>query len=139
MATIQVDIVSAEQLIFEGKATFVALPGSQGELGIYPKHSPLISSIKEGSVRVHLAENQKQEVVFVQGGILEVQPDRVTVLADTAIRAQDLDEAKALKAKKQAQDAILDKDGSVDYALAHAELSVAIAKLNAIKHLRKPY
>ncbi len=139
MATIQVDIVSAEKLLFEGQAKFVSLPGSQGELGIYPKHSPLITSINVGSVRVHLADKDHQEVIFVQGGILEVQPNRVTVLADTAIRAQDIDEEKAIKAKKSAQEAMTNKGSSIDYATAQAELAVAIAKLGAIRHLRKSY
>ncbi|MFN7834758.1 MAG: F0F1 ATP synthase subunit epsilon [Burkholderiaceae bacterium] len=136
MSTLQVDVVSAEQSIFEGLAEFVSLPGEMGELGIYPKHTPLITRIRPGSVRIRLA-NGKEELVFVQGGVLEVQPDRVTVLADTAIRGADLDEAKATEAKRRAQEALSDKARDIDYARAQAELAVAIAQLAAIQHLRK--
>ena len=106
MATIHVDVVSAEQSIFSGEAKFVALPGENGELGILPRHTPLITRIKPGAVRIERADNGQEEFVFVAGGILEVQPDRVTVLADTAIRGHDLDEAKALEAKRVAEEAM---------------------------------
>lgn len=137
MTTIHVDVVSAEESIFEGEAEFVALPGEQGELGIYPRHTPLITRIKPGTVRMKIAGQAEDEVVFVNGGILEVQPNRVTVLADTAIRATDLDEAKAAEAKRLAEEAMVNKAGDVDYAAAQAELASAIAQLAAIKRLRK--
>jgi F-type H+-transporting ATPase subunit epsilon len=104
MATLQVDVVSAEESIFSGEATFVALPGEEGELGIYPRHTPLITRIKPGAVRIQRVDNKEEEFVFVAGGILEIQPGSVTVLADTAIRGKDLDEAKAAEAKEQAED-----------------------------------
>lgn len=137
MSTIQVDVVSAEESIFEGEAEFVALPGEQGELGIYPRHTPLITRIKPGTVRMKLVGQAEDEVVFVNGGILEVQPNKVTVLADTAIRAADLDEAKAAEAKRQAEEAMANQASDVDYATAQAELASAIAQLAAIKRLRK--
>ena len=133
--TIQVDVVSAEEQIFSGQAEFVALPGEAGELGIYPKHTPLITRIKPGAVRIQTAEGG-EEFVFVAGGILEVQPNGVTVLADTAIRGGDLDEAKALEAKKQAEELMLNKESKIDYAKAQAEMAAAIAQLAAIQKLR---
>ncbi len=135
--TIHVDVVSAEQLIFSGEAEFVALPGESGELGIYPKHTPLITRIKPGAVRIKVSGKDEDEFVFVAGGILEVQPNGVTVLADTAIRGEDLDEAKAAEAKKKAEEALLNKDAKLDYAKAQAELSAAIAQLAAIQKLRQ--
>ena len=137
MSTIQVDVVSAEELIYSGEVEFVALPGEQGELGIYPKHTPLITRIKPGTVRMKIAGQSEDEVVFVNGGILEVQPNRVTVLADTAVRAADLDEAKATEAKRLAEEAMANHGSDVDYAQAQAELASAIAQLSAIKRLRK--
>lgn len=137
MSTIQVDVVSAEESIFEGEAEFVALPGEQGELGIYPRHTPLITRIKPGTVRMKLVGQSEDEVVFVNGGILEVQPNKVTVLADTAVRASDLDEAKAAEAKRLAEEAMANQASDVDYAQAQAELASAIAQLAAIKRLRK--
>jgi F-type H+-transporting ATPase subunit epsilon len=137
VSTIHVDVVSAEESIFEGEAEFVALPGEVGELGIYPKHTPLITRIKPGSVRVKLAGQAQEELIFVNGGILEVQPNRVTVLADTAIRGKDLDEAKAAEAKRLAQEALANKSSDIDYAKAQAELSIAMAQLAAIQKLRK--
>jgi F-type H+-transporting ATPase subunit epsilon len=134
--TIHVDVVSAEHLIFSGEAEFVALPGEAGELGIYPKHTPLITRVKPGAVRIQVAGKSEEEFVFVAGGILEVQPNRVTVLADTAIRGADLDEAKALEAKKQAEELMQNKDATMDYAKAQAELATAIAQLAAIARLR---
>lgn len=134
--TIHVDVVSAEELIFSGEAEFVALPGEAGELGIYPKHTPLITRIKPGAVRIKITGQAEDEFVFVAGGLLEVQPDAVTVLADTAIRGKDLDEAKANEAKKMAEEALVNKDSKIDYAQAQAELAVAIAQLAAIHKLR---
>ncbi len=133
--TMQVDVVSAEEQIFSGQAEFVALPGEAGELGIYPKHTPLITRIRPGAVRIQVAGGG-EEFVFVAGGILEVQPNGVTVLADTAIRGGDLDEAKALEAKKQAEELMLNKESKIDYAKAQAEMAAAIAQLAAIQKLR---
>ena len=135
--TIHVDVVSAEELIFSGEAEFVALPGESGELGIYPKHTPLITRIKPGAVRIKVAGSDVEEFVFVAGGILEVQPNGVTVLADTAIRGHDLDEAKALAAKKLAEESMVNKESKIDYATAQAELATAIAQLAAIAKLRQ--
>ena len=134
--TIHVDVVSAEDLIFSGEAEFVALPGEAGELGIYPKHTPLITRVKPGAVRIQVAGRSEEEFVFVAGGILEVQPNRVTVLADTAIRGADLDEAKATEAKKRAEELMQSKEATIDYAKAQAELAAAIAQLAAIAKLR---
>jgi F-type H+-transporting ATPase subunit epsilon len=135
--TIQVDVVSAEEQIFSGEAEFVALPGEAGELGIYPKHTPLITRIRPGAVRIKVAGQAEDEFVFVAGGILEVQPNAVTVLADTAIRGGDLDEAKAAEAKKQAEEALVNRESKIDYATAQAELAVAVAQLAAIQKLRQ--
>lgn len=134
--TIHVDVVSAEALIFSGEAEFVALPGEAGELGIYPRHTPLITRIRPGAVRIKVVGRDEEEFVFVAGGILEVQPNAVTVLADTAIRGHDLDEAKALEAKKMAEELMVNKDSKIDYAKAQAELATAIAQLAAIARLR---
>ena len=134
--TIHVDVVSAEELIFSGEAEFVALPGESGELGIYPMHTPLITRIRPGAVRIKVAGRSDEEFVFVAGGILEVQPKGVTVLADTAIRGADLDEAKAEDAKRKAEELMLSKDTQIDYAKAQAELAAAIAQLAAIARLR---
>jgi F-type H+-transporting ATPase subunit epsilon len=137
MATIHVDVVSAEEHIFSGEAQFVVLPGEEGELGIYPRHTPLLTRIRPGTVRVKPANGGEEELVFVSGGILEVQPDMVTVLADTAIRGHDLDEAKATEAKRAAEEALQNRTGDVDYARASGELAVAMAQLAAIGKLRK--
>jgi F-type H+-transporting ATPase subunit epsilon len=137
MSTIHVDVVSAEESIFEGEAEFIALPGEQGELGIYPRHTPLITRIKPGTVRIKIAGQAQEEVVFVNGGVLEVQPNSVTVLADTALRGSDLDEAKATEAKRLAEEALANRSAEIDYAQAQAELASAIAQLQAIKRLRK--
>ena len=134
--TIHVDVVSAEVSIFEGEAEFVALPGESGELGIYPQHTPLITRIRPGAVRIKQADGDKEEFVFVAGGILEVQPNRVTVLADTAIRGADLDEAKAEQAKREAEEALANRTADIDYAKAQAELAAAIAQIAAIRKLR---
>jgi F-type H+-transporting ATPase subunit epsilon len=135
--TIHVDVVSAEMQIFSGEAEFVALPGESGELGIYPRHTPLITRIKPGTVRIKIPGKDEMELVFVAGGILEVQPNMVTVLADTAIRGSDLDEAKATEAKRLAEEALVNRESKIDYAAAQAELSVAIAQLAAIQRLRQ--
>ncbi|MGA2552085.1 MAG: F0F1 ATP synthase subunit epsilon [Burkholderiaceae bacterium] len=136
MSTIHVDVVSAEQSIFSGEAEFVALPGEEGELGIFPRHTPLITRIRPGAVRIRIPNQSEEEFVFVAGGILEVQPHVVTVLSDTAIRGQDLDEAKAAEAKRLAEEALTNKEGHLDLAKAQAELAVAIAQLAAIQKLR---
>ncbi|MFC5552144.1 F0F1 ATP synthase subunit epsilon [Massilia aerilata] len=134
--TIHVDVVSAEEQIFSGEAEFVALPGESGELGIYPMHTPLITRIRPGAVRIKVPGQTEDEFVFVAGGILEVQPKGVTVLADTAIRGADLDEAKAQEAKRKAEELMLNKESQIDYAKAQAELAAAIAQLAAIAKLR---
>ncbi|TDP81362.1 ATP synthase F1 subcomplex epsilon subunit [Aquabacterium commune] len=137
MSTIHVDVVSAEESIFSGEATLVSLPGEVGELGILPKHAPLITRIKPGAVRIQRADNQEEEFVFVAGGILEVQPGCVTVLADTAIRGKDLDEAKASEAKRLAEEAVSNAKGELDLAAAQSELAELVAQLAAIRRLRK--
>ncbi|NMM37702.1 MAG: F0F1 ATP synthase subunit epsilon [Glaciimonas sp.] len=135
--TIHIDVVSAEELIFSGEAEFVALPGESGELGIYPKHTPLITRIKPGAVRIKMVDRAEEEYVFVAGGILEVQPNVVTVLADTAIRGADLDEAQAMEAKKLAEEAMVNRESKIDYAKAQIELAIAIAELATIQKLRQ--
>lgn len=134
--TIHVDVVSAEESIFSGEAEFVALPGEVGELGIYPRHTPLITRIKPGVVRIKVVNQAQEELVFVAGGILEVQPNAITVLADTAVRGHDLDEAKATEAKKRAEEVLVNQDAKLDYAKAQSELAIAIAQLAAIHRLR---
>ena len=135
--TIHVDVVSAEESIFSGEARFVALPGEMGELGIYPRHTPLITRIKPGAVRIERADNGQEEFVFVAGGILEVQPNTVTVLADTAIRGHDLDEAKALEAKKLAEEAMRNAKSDIDLAKAQGEFATMAAQIAAIQKLRR--
>jgi F-type H+-transporting ATPase subunit epsilon len=135
--TIHVDVVSAEESIFSGEAEFVVLPGEVGELGIYPRHTPLITRVKPGSVRIKVPGQAEEELVFVAGGVLEVQPGVVTVLADTAIRGHDLDEAKALEAQQRAREAMQSRASQIDYAKAVAELAEASAQLIAIRRLRK--
>jgi F-type H+-transporting ATPase subunit epsilon len=137
MATLHVDVVSAEASIFSGEASFVALPGENGELGIMPRHTPLITRIKPGAVRITRADNGEEELVFVAGGILEVQPSGVTVLADTAIRGHDLDEAKANEAKKQAEEAMRNAKTEVDLAKATSEFAMMAAQIAAIQKLRR--
>jgi len=136
MKTMQVDVVSAEELIYSGLATFVALPGEVGELGIYPRHTPLISRIRAGSVRIHKPDGV-EEFVFVAGGILEVQPDSVTVLSDTAVRGKDLDEERANAAKKAAEEHLKNAKSSVDIAAAQTELAIFAAQLTALRKFRK--
>ncbi len=133
--TIKVEIVSAEEQVFSGQAKFVALPGISGELGVLPGHAPLITRIRPGAVRVELEEG-KEELVFVAGGFLEIQPDVITVLADTAIRGQDLDEAKAEQARRQAEEMLQNVTSDLEYATAQAELATAAAQLAAIRRLR---
>ena len=135
--TIHVDVVSAEESIYSGEAEFVVLPGVMGELGVYPKHTPLITQIKPGEVRIKVPGQAEEQIVFVQGGYLEIQPDVVTVLSDTAIRAKDLDEAKALRAKQAAEEAKQNKASKEDVARAEAELAGAMAQLAAIRKLRR--
>lgn len=137
MATIHVDVVSAEASIFSGEAKFVALPGENGELGILPRHTPLITRIKPGAVRIEKADGSGEEFVFVAGGILEVQPGTVTVLADTAIRGSDLDEAKAAEAKRLAELAIKNAKSDIDLAAAQSEFATMAAQLAAIQKLRR--
>jgi F-type H+-transporting ATPase subunit epsilon len=137
MATLHVDVVSAEESIFSGEAKFVALPGEMGELGIYPRHTPLITRIKPGAVRIQRADNGQEEFVFVAGGILEVQPGAVTVLADTAIRGKDLDEAKAAEAKRVAEEAVKNAKSELDLAKAQNELVALAAQIAALRKYRK--
>jgi len=136
--SVHVDVVSAEELIFSGLAEFVVLPGEVGELGIFPGHMPLMTRIKPGAVRLKLQGQDREELIFVAGGILEVQPGLVTVLADTAIRGHDLDEAKAMDSKKKAEEAMVNRSSEMDYARAQAELAEAVAQLAAIQRLRRP-
>jgi F-type H+-transporting ATPase subunit epsilon len=135
--TIHVDVVSAEESIFSGEARFVALPGEAGELGIYPRHTPLITRVKPGSVRIEKSDGS-EEFVFVAGGILEVQPNRVTVLSDTAIRGKDLDEQKAEEAKRAAEEALKNAKSDIDVARIQSELAVMAAEIAAARrYIRK--
>jgi len=134
--TIHVDIVSAEEEIYSGAATMVFAPAEMGELGITPRHAPLLTKLKPGEVRVQ-TQNGEEQFFFVSGGMLEIQPHMVTVLSDTAIRAKDLDEAAALEAKERAERALQDRKSEMDYAKAQAELIAAAAQLRAIQNLRK--
>lgn len=136
MNTIHVDVVSAEEAIFDGEAEFVALPGEAGELGIYPRHTPLITRIRPGVVRIKMPGKAEEEQVFVAGGILEVQPNVVTVLADTAIRGHDLDEAKARDALAKAEEARRNAGSELEIAKVEAEMSALAAQLAAIRKLR---
>lgn len=135
--TVHVDVVSAEEQIFSGLAEFVVVPGEMGELGIYPRHTALLTRIKPGAVRIKRPDQEQEELVYVSGGMLEIQPNVVTVLADTAIRGADLDEARALEAKHAAEEAMKNRSSDIDYAAAQAELAEAIAQLRAIQQLRK--
>jgi F-type H+-transporting ATPase subunit epsilon len=137
MPTMHIDVVSAEESIYSGEAEFVVLPGIAGELGIYPRHAPLITQIKAGIVRIKVPGKADEEVVYVQGGFLEVQPDHINVLSDTAIRATDLDEAKVLEAKRLAEDALRARSEKQEIASVEAELSALSAQLQAIQKLRK--
>src|SRR3954471_23478783 len=133
--TLHVDIVSAEQSIFSGEAEMVIAPGEAGELGILPEHVPLLTRIKPGTVRI-VRPGAEEEVLYVSGGMMEVQPDRVTVLADTSVRAHDLDEAKAMEAERLAREALTNRTGALEVAQAQAELAQAAAQLAAIRKLR---
>ncbi|MBX9632856.1 MAG: F0F1 ATP synthase subunit epsilon [Burkholderiales bacterium] len=135
--TIHVDVVSAEQSIYSGEAEFVVLPGEAGELGIYPQHTPLITRIKPGSVRIKPVGGGEEELIFVAGGVLEVQPKAITVLADTAIRGHDLDEAKAAEAMRLAEEAMRNSQDKVEIATMQAEYAMMAAQLAAIRKLRK--
>ena len=134
--TLHVDVVSAHESIYSGEARFVVLPGESGELGIYPRHTPLITRVRPGSVRIEKADGG-EEFVFVAGGILEVQPDRVTVLSDTAIRGKDLDEAKAVEAKKQAEEALKNAKSELDQAAIQNELLTLAAQVAALRKFMK--
>jgi F-type H+-transporting ATPase subunit epsilon len=134
--TMRVDVVSAEESIFSGEARFVALPGEAGELGIYPRHTPLITRIRPGSVRIETADGG-EEFVFVAGGVLEVQPDGVTVLSDTAIRGKDLDEEKAKEARQAAEEALKNAKSDIDLAKAQSELAIMAAQLAALRKYRQ--
>lgn len=135
--TVHVDVVSAEQSIYSGVAEFVAVPAEMGELGIYPRHAPLITRLKPGSVRMKVPNKVEEELVYVSGGILEIQPGVITILSDTAIRGHDLDETKALETKQRAEEAMGNRAASMDYAKAQVELAEAIAQLQAIQKFRK--
>ncbi len=134
--TIHVDVVSAEESIFSGQALFVALPGEAGELGVYPRHTPLITRIKPGSVRIEMADGS-EEFVFVAGGILEIQPDRVTVLSDSAVRGKDLDDEKANEAKAAAEEALKNAKSEIDLARAQSELAIMAAQIAALRKFRE--
>ncbi len=135
--TVHVDVVSAEELIFSGLAEIVIVPGEAGELGIYPRHTPLLTRIKPGSVRIKRPDQAEHELIYVSGGMLEVQPNLVTILSDTAIRGKDLDEARALEAKQAAEESMKNRTSDLDYAQAQAELSQALAQLHMIQQIRK--
>ena len=136
--TVHIDVVSAEASIFSGEAEFVAAPASAGEVGIYPNHAPMITTIKPGALRIKQTDVAEETLIFISGGILEVQPGVITVLADTAVRGHDLDEAKAVAAKAAAEEAIKNRTSDMDYAKAQAELADAAAQIQAIQRLRKP-
>ena len=136
-ATIHIDVVSAEDAIYSGEAAFVVLPGEAGELGIYPRHAPLITRIRPGAVRIMPAGGGEEQLIFVAGGILEIQPKLITVLADTAIRGADLDEAKANEALKQAEEARAKAKDKTEIAVVEGELAMLAAQLAAIRKLRK--
>ena len=135
--TLHVDIVSAEQQIYSGEAQRLIAPGEAGELGILPEHIPLLTRVKPGVLRILPAEGGEEEIIYVSGGMMEVQPDGVTVLADTSVRAHDLDEAKAMEAERLAKEAISNRTGAMEVAQAQAELAEASAQLAAIRKLRQ--
>ena len=135
--TVHVDVVSAEASIFSGLAEFIVVPGEMGELGIFPRHTALMTRIKPGSVRIKRPDQEQEELIYVSGGMLEIQPTVVTILADTAIRAGDLDEARALQAKQEAEEAMRNRVSDIDYALAKAELAEQVAIIATIEELRK--
>jgi F-type H+-transporting ATPase subunit epsilon len=135
--TVRLDVVSAEEEIFSGDAEFIVVPASAGEVGIYPHHAPMITTIKPGALRIKLPDTTEEALIFISGGLLEVQPNLVTVLADTATRGHDLDEAKAIEAKEAAEEAMKNRSSDMDYAKAQAELAEAVAQIQAIQKLRK--
>jgi F-type H+-transporting ATPase subunit epsilon len=135
--TVHIDVVSAEASIFSGEAEFVVAPAAAGEVGIYPNHAPMITTIKPGALRIKLADTAEETVIYLSGGMLEVQPGVITVLADTAIRGADLDKAKAVAAKEAAEEAMRNRTSDIDYAKAQAELAEAVAQIQAIERLRK--
>ena len=135
--TIHIDVVSAEASIFSGEAEFVVAPASAGEVGIYPHHAPMVTTIKPGALRIKLPDAAEETLIFISGGILEVQPGFITVLADTAVRGHDLDEAKAIATKEAAMEAMKNRSSDMDYAKAQAELAEALAQIQAIEWLRK--
>ena len=135
--TVHIDVVSAEAGIFSGDAEFVVAPAGAGEIGIYPNHAPMITTIKPGALRIKLADSAEETVIYLSGGLLEVQPGVITVLADTAIRGADLDEAQAIQAKEAAEEAMRNRTSDIDYAKAQAELSEALAQIQMIEKLRK--
>ena len=136
---VHVDVVSAEELIFSGETEFAVFPGEAGELGIYPRHAPLLTRVKLGTVRLKKPGVDDYELVYVSGGVLEVQPTLITLLADTAIRAHDLDEAKLLEAKRRAEEALSKRATDIDFATAESELAQTLAQLKTIKHARKSH
>ncbi len=136
-ATIHVDIVSAEESIYSGTAEFLVAPAEMGEVGIYPRHTPMMTRIRPGAVRLKKPGEAEEELIYVSGGLLEVQPDVITILADTAVRGADLDEAKAFEAKQKAEAAMHDQASKLDFVRAQAELAQAVAQLAAIRKLRK--
>lgn len=135
--TIHVDVVSAEALLYSGIAEFVIVPGERGELGIYPRHAPLVTRLKPGSVRVKVPDQAEEELIYVSGGLVEIQPDVITIMSDTGIRGKDLDEAKAEEAKRLAEEAMRNKTGAMEIARAQSEFAEAVAQLAAIQKLRK--
>jgi F-type H+-transporting ATPase subunit epsilon len=135
--TVHIDVVSAEASIFAGEAEFIVVPASAGEVGIFPHHAPMVTSIKPGALRIKTADNAEETLIFISGGLLEVQPGLITVLADTAVRGHDLDEAKAIAAKAAAEEAMKNRGSDMDYARAQVELSEAVAQIQAIERLRK--
>ena len=136
MSTMQVEVVSAEHEIFSGEATMLIATAEAGELGIYPQHTPLLTGLKPGDVRIQTADGEEL-VIYVSGGILEVTPRKITVLSDTAIRADDLDEAAALEAQRKAEQALKDTTADINYARARAELAQAAAQLQALRKLKR--
>ena len=136
MNTIQVEVVSAEESIFSGEAEFVVLPGEVGELGVYPNHTPLITRIKAGAVRIRVPGENRDELIFVAGGMMEIRPNLVTVLADTAIRGNDLDEARANEARRAAEEALTNAKSKMDLARAHSELAAVTAQIQTIRRYR---
>jgi F-type H+-transporting ATPase subunit epsilon len=135
--TMHVDVVSAEEEIFSGPATMLFAPGVMGDLGIMPRHAPLLTRIKPGEVRIQTPDSDEEQIIYVSGGMLEIQPAAVTVLADTAMRAHDIDEASALEAKERAEKMLDDQKDDIDYAAASAELAEAMAQLQAVQRLKR--